>query len=152
MALCTSKELDLGDLALLRPAEPPPVRLPFDSKATPASPPIKKRRRTKEEIAASEEKPIKNSMNLRMQLQAVRRSRKIPFTADATTPDTPFIVYFDFVCEKLEHVAQDDVYVRRSTEVLIEHGLFKRNGITELEWFSDGCGKVCLLVPISQLH
>jgi hypothetical protein len=144
MALCTSKELDLGDLAALRPAEPPPLKLPFDSAAALPSPPAKKKRRTKEEIAASDEKPVKNSANLRMQLQSTRKSRKIPFTSEPTTPDTPFIVYFDFVCEKLEHVAQNDVYVRRSTEVLVQHGIFKRTGITELEWFSDGCGKVSL--------
>ena len=144
MALCTSKELDLGDLADLRPAEPPPLKLPFDSAGSLPSPPAKKKRRTKEEIAASDEKPVKNAPNLRMQLQSARRERKIPFTSEPTTPDTPFIVYFDFVCEKFEHVAQNDVYVRRSTEVLVENGLFKRNGITELEWFSDGCGKVCL--------
>jgi hypothetical protein len=150
MALCTSKELDLGALASQRPAEPPSLKLPFDSRADPTVLPIKKKRRTKEEIAESEKKPVKNAMNLRMQLQSARRSRKIPFTTEPTTPDTPFIVYFDFVCEKTEHVAQNDVYVRRSTEVLVENGLFKRNNITELEWFSDGCGKVAPLSSISQ--
>src|SRR5262245_42468922 len=145
MALCTSKELNLGNLAALRPAVPPPLALPFDSIAdmTPAHAKRKRRtkRRTKEEIAASERKPVKNFVNLRMQLQSVRQSRKLPFTEEPSTPDTPFIIYFDFVCEKLEHVAQNDIYVRRSTEVLVEHGLFTLNGISELEWFSDGCGK-----------
>lgn len=142
MAVCTSFELDLGPLAALRPPHPPPLRLPFDSEPFVNPPAIKKKRRTKEEIAKSEVKPVKNSVNLRMQLQSTRKSRKIPFTAEPTTSDTPFIVYFDFVCEKQEHVLQNDVYVRRSTEALVESGLFQRNGITELEWFSDGCGKV----------
>jgi hypothetical protein len=142
MALCTSFELDLGALAALRPPQPPPVLLPFDSKPFEMPPTVKKKRRTKEEIAASEEKPVKNSLNLRMQLQSTRKSRKIPFTSEPATPDTPFIVYFDFVCEKQENVLQNDVYVRRSTEVLVNSGLFQLNGITELEWFSDGCGKV----------
>ena len=141
MALCTSKELDLGHLAALRPPQAPPLVLPFDCKPLTIAPPMKCMRRTKEEIAVSEEKPVKNSVNLRMQLHSVHKSRKIPFTSEPTTPDTPFIVYFDFVCEKLEHVRQNDVYVRRSTEVLVESGLFKRNEITELDWFSDGCGK-----------
>jgi hypothetical protein len=77
-----------------------------------------------------------------MQLQSAKKSRKIPFTSEPPTPDTPYIVYFDFLCEKTDHIKQNDVYVRRSTEVLVERGIFKRNGITELEWFSDGCGKV----------
>ena len=142
LALCTSVELDLGNLASLRPALPPSVMLPFESKPFESPAPVKRKRRTKEEIAASHEKPVENSVNLRMKLQGTRKSRKIPFTSEPTTPDKPFIVYFDFVCEKLEHVSQNDVYVRRSTEVLVEHGLFQLNGITELEWFSDGCGKV----------
>jgi hypothetical protein len=142
LALCTSVELDLGNLASLRPALPPPVMLPFESKPFESPALVKRKRRTKEEIAESDDKPVKNSVNLRMALQAARKSRKIPFTSEPATPDTPFIVYFDFVCEKLEHVRQNDVYVRRSTEVLVEHGLFQLNGITELEWFSDGCGKV----------
>lgn len=142
MALCTSKELDLAEFADLLPAEPPELKLPFTLEAEPILPPPKRKRRTKEEIAASDQKPVKNSMNLRMQLQAAKKSRKIPFTSEPPTPDTPYIVYFDFLCEKTDHIKQNDVYVRRSTEVLVDRGIFKRNGITELEWFSDGCGKV----------
>jgi hypothetical protein len=149
MALCTSKELDLAEFADLLPTEPPELKLPFTSGVDTILPPPKKKRRTKEEIAASEDKPVKNSVNLRMQLQSVRKSRKIPFTAEPPTPDTPYIVYFDFVCEKTDHVKQNDVYVRRSTEVLVNKGIFRRNGITELEWFSDGCGKVCHFLFIS---
>jgi len=142
MALCTSKELDLAEFADYLPAEPPERKLPFTLEAGPILTQRQRKRRTKEEIAASEEKPVKNSVNLRMQLQSAKKSRKIPFAAEPPTPDTPFIVYFDFLCEKMDHVKQNDVYVRRSTEVLVEKGIFMNNGITELEWFSDGCGKV----------
>ena len=141
MALCV-KELDLARFADLLPAEPPELKLPFTLEAEPILPTPKRKRRTKEEIAASDQKPVKNSMNLRMQLQAAKKSRKIPFASEPPTPDTPYIVYFDFLCEKTDHIKQNDVYVRRSTEVLVDRGIFKRNGITELEWFSDGCGKV----------
>lgn len=148
MAICTSKLLDLGSLASLRPAEKPQEFLPFDTKAPVVPPSQKRKRRTKLEIEMSEDKPVKNSESLRVQLQATRKVRKIPFTSEPTTSDTPHILYFDFVCEKRDHVGQNDVYVRRSTEILAESGLFKANGITELEWFSDGCGKVTTYIHL----
>jgi len=141
VALCTSKKLDLSGLDDLRPDDQHLGLAPFDEKSVDLPKLEKKKRRTKQEIAESDEKPVKNSTNLRIQLQSLKKTRKIPILSEPETPDTPFIVYFDFVCFKEEHVRQNDVYVRRSVEVLLENRLFIRNEITDFEWFSDGCGK-----------
>ena len=94
------------------------------------------------EIAQSDDKPVKNSINLRVRNQMAKKERKIETTSEPRTSDTPYIIYFDFIREKRAGVTQNDVYVKRAMEILVNSNIFKNNGITELEWFSDGCGKV----------
>jgi hypothetical protein len=57
--------------------------------------------------------------------------------------DRPFYYYFDIIAEKSDTITgQTSKYVELALKMLIDSGLFSSNGISTLNIWSDGCGKV----------
>lgn len=79
-------------------------------------------------------------MSLRQKGQVEKSRKKLDTDRTPVISDKPHYYYIDFICQKTDEIRQDDSYVRVSMDRVLNSGILTE--IKEIEWWSDGAGKV----------
>jgi hypothetical protein len=150
--ICTSFELEvpqaLKDLNVV-PSQSPDLKPILEKGFVPVPERKKTKRRSKMELRMPGAEPAKQrAHNLRDINQAPRFERQIPWEHEQKRPEASFKLYVDVIAGKVGSIAQNSDYVSRAFQLLVSSGLFAVNGLTELTWWSDGCGKHFKVLPL----
>lgn len=90
--------------------------------------------------------PRERRLSIRQAVANAKKQKKLDTDRVPEDPDKPYYHYFDFIALKTDDIQQNDHYVMTCMNTICRSGVLKP--FSELEWWSDGGGKV---LPLSRL-
>jgi hypothetical protein len=140
IVLASSKPLDVSDLSSIAEVTLKETKFAFQSE--PQAAPIREKGPARAPKGSGPPKRV----NVRVRNQAAKDRVLVDQPERKKVDDKCYYYYIDIVAKKDDIIdGQTSDYVRQALELVIGTGIFRRNGITKLSIWSDGCGKVLIL-------